>query len=310
MIKDIIFLILGFVLLVKGADFFVDGSSSVAKRLRVPSLVIGLTVVAMGTSLPELSVSAVASLNNANSLAVSNVIGSNLFNLLVVLGFTSVITPVLVSKDAYRRDFPVSIICSVALLATGLIFGAVTRWMAITFLVAFAYYMISIVVHSLKNRADSQEEEIKGLSIPLSLIYIVGGAVAIKFGGDFVVDSATSIALFIGISETLVGLTIVALGTSLPELVTSLVAAKKNEVEMAVGNAVGSNIFNILLILGTAGAISPIVIIKENLIDAGVLIVASVLVLIFCISKHKLERKEGLCMLLGYGVYLAYIIMR
>lgn len=310
MIKAIIFLLLGFVFLVKGADFFVDGSSSVAKRLRVPSLVIGLTVVAMGTSLPELSVSAVASLNGSNSLAVSNVIGSNLFNLLVVLGFTSVITPIAVSRDAYKRDLPVSIICSVFLLISGVVFGGITRWIAITFLVAFAYYMISIVVKSLKNRGEVPEEEIKGISIPLSLIYIVGGAVAIKFGGDWVVDSATTIALFFGISETLIGLTIVALGTSLPELVTGLVAAKKGEVEMAVGNAVGSNIFNVLLILGVAGAISPISVITENIIDAGVLIVSSVIVLIFCISRQKIEKKEGAIMLLIYAAYLAYIIVR
>ncbi|MBP5265299.1 MAG: calcium/sodium antiporter [Lachnospiraceae bacterium] len=302
-------------LLVKGADFFVEGSSSVAKTLKVPSLVIGMTVVAMGTSLPELSVSVTASLNNANSLAISNVVGSNLFNLIVVLGASALVCDIPVSRDVLRRDMPFSILCAVLLVVLGFIGNGLGHVDGIILLVIFVGFL-GVMVHSaLKARRSAQEaaeeeEEIKVLPIWKSLIFIVGGAVAIKFGGDFVVDSAVTLATLLGASETLIGLTIVACGTSLPELVTSMVAAKKNEMDMAVGNVVGSNVFNILLILGTAATISPVDLLTENIIDIAILVVASLLIMLFSRSSHKINRSEGAIMLLCYAGFLGYIIAR
>ncbi|MCR4998740.1 MAG: calcium/sodium antiporter [Lachnospiraceae bacterium] len=307
-------LILGFILLVKGADFFVDGSSSVAKTLKVPGLIIGMTVVAMGTSLPELSVSVTASINNANSLAISNVVGSNLFNLMVVLGASALVCNIPVGRDVLRRDLPFSIFCAVLLAVLGLTGRGLERIDGFILLGLFVAFLLTMIVLAIKSsRAAgelSEEEEYKILPMWKSLLYIVGGAVAIKFGGDWVVDAAVAIAKFLGASETLIGLTIVAVGTSLPELVTSLTAAKKHEMDMAVGNVVGSNVFNILMILGVAASISPIFMDIENVIDIIILVSFSVIILLFSITEKKLERREGIVMLSGYGMFLFYIIVR
>jgi cation:H+ antiporter len=315
MLLALLLLIIGFVLLIKGADFFVDGSSSVAKRLKVPSMIIGLTIVAMGTSLPECAVSVTASLNNNNALAVSNVIGSNIFNLMVVCGVCALFTPLAVSKDTLKKEFPFSIICAILLAALGMTLGRID---GIVFLVIFAVYLCLMIVSAknARNEALNKEleeevdEEIKILPVWQCIVYIIGGAVAIKFGGDFVVDGASTIATGFGISQNLIGLTIVALGTSLPELVTSIVAAKKNEVDMALGNVIGSNIFNILLVLGVAGAISPVAFVTENLIDIAILVVMSVVVWIFAWSKKKLVNWHGAVMLVSYVAYLVYICIR
>lgn len=311
-LKTIVLLLLGFVLLIKGADFFVDGSSSIAKKLKVPSLIIGLTIVAMGTSLPELAVSVTASLANSNALAVSNVIGSNLFNLMVVLGASAVMNPIAVGKETLKRDYPFAAICAVALLALGSIGMELGRMDGFILFGAFVGFIVYQVVTALKARkeASDEEEEIKNVPVWLSIIYIIGGAVAIKFGGDFVVDSAVVIASAAGLSQNLIGLTIVACGTSLPELVTSVVAAKKGEQDMAVGNVVGSNVFNILLILGVASAISPIAFVTENIIDIIILLVFSIITWLFSMSKEKLEKKEGIMMLGLYAAYLVYICIR
>ena len=249
---NILFLILGFVFLAKGADFFVDGASSIAKRFKIPQLVIGLTIVAMGTSLPELAVSATASLAGNNAIAISNVVGSNMFNLIVVCGACALFAPLAISKDILKKDFPIAIGCGVLLLVMGIIGMEVCRIDGVILCVLFITYITILVRAALKARAATKDEEVVEKTIPvwLCIIYIVGGIAAIKFGGDFVVDGAVTIAGKLGLSENLIGLTIVAVGTSLPELVTSIVASKKNEVEMAVGNVLGSNIFNILLILG------------------------------------------------------------
>ena len=318
MLLALLLLIIGFVLLIKGADFFVDGSSSVAKRLKVPSMIIGLTIVAMGTSLPECAVSVTASLNNNNALAVSNVIGSNIFNLMVVCGVCALFTPLAVSKDTLKKEFPFSIICAILLAALGAVGMTLGRIDGIVFLVIFAVYLCLMIVSAknARNEALNKEleeevdEEIKILPVWQCIVYIIGGAVAIKFGGDFVVDGASTIATGFGISQNLIGLTIVALGTSLPELVTSIVAAKKNEVDMALGNAIGSNIFNILMVLGIASAISPISIITENIIDLCVLIVFTICAWIFAGTKKKIGRAEGLCMVALYAAYAVYIIVR
>ncbi|MFR8814232.1 MAG: calcium/sodium antiporter [Lachnospiraceae bacterium] len=320
-LKAVFVLIIGFVLLVKGADFFVEGASSVAKMLKVPSLIIGMTIVAMGTSLPETSVSIAASMNNQNTLAVSNVVGSNIFNLMVVLGVCAVITELKVSKDVLKRDYPFSVLCAILLLVAGVIGMTLGRMDGIIFLVIFAVFIFYLIKSALdarksgeiseKEREMNEEmEEMEDLPVWKCILYIVGGAIAIKYGGDWVVDSASVIATSFGISATLVGLTICSVGTSLPELVTSIVAARKNELDMAVGNVVGSNVFNILMVLGIAATVSPIAFLTENIIDIVVLLVFSLITWVLCVTQKKLSKKEGILMLVLYTIYLVYICIR
>ena len=317
MIKTIIFLLAGFVLLIKGADFFVDGASAIAQKLKVPSLIIGLTIVAMGTSLPELAVSVTASISGNNALSVSNVVGSNLFNLMVVLGLSAVLNPIIVSEDTLKKDYPFSVACAIALLVMGAIGMELGHVDGIILLVVFVGFIVFQVRAGLKHRrevlasgATEDEEEIKDMPYWQAILFIVGGAAAIKFGGDFVVNSAVDIATAFGLSQTLIGLTIVALGTSLPELVTSVVAAKKGELDMAVGNVVGSNIFNILMILGVAAAISPITFLMENVIDIAILLAFSLITYLFCRTNKQLGKKEGAAMLGLYAAYMVYICVR
>ena len=270
----------------------------------------------MGTSLPETAVSVTASLVDNNALAVSNAVGSNIFNLMVVIGFCAVLTPVAVDKQTLKRDLPFSVLCAVILLVLGFIGMELGHVDGVVLLVLFAIYVVVLIRVTLKhkNHAESEleeeTEEIKLLSVPLSLVYIVLGGAAIVIGGDMVVDTASRIAIDLGMSQTLVGLTIVSIGTSLPELVTSIVAAKKNEVDMALGNAIGSNVFNFLMVLGIASAISPIAFITENIIDIIVLIVFSIIVWIMAWTKSELKRGEGFLMLIMYIAYAVYIIMR
>lgn len=312
MLKAIGFLLVGFVLLIKGADFFVEGSSTVAKKLHIPSIIVGLTIVAMGTSLPELAVSATASLAGNNAIAISNVVGSNMFNLIVVCGACALFAPLAISKEILKKDFPIAIGCGVLLLVMGIIGMEVCRIDGVVLCILFITYISILVRAALKARAVTKDEEVVEKTIPvwLCIIYIVGGIAAIKFGGDFVVDGAVTIAGKLGLSENLIGLTIVAVGTSLPELVTSIVASRKNEVEMAVGNVLGSNIFNILLILGVAGTISPMAFIMENIIDIVLLTAASLLIYVFSWTKERIDRKEGIVMLAMYASYLVYICIR
>lgn len=307
----LLWLAAGFILLIKGADFFVDGSSSVAKMLRVPSIIIGLTIVAMGTSLPECAVSITASLSNNNALAVSNVVGSNIFNLMVVCGACAVFTPLAIQKETLKREFPFSMLCAVVLLVTGYLGMALDQKDGAALLALFVFYLLWMVFMALRARgSSSKEEEYEILPVWKCLIFIVGGAVAIKIGGDLVVDGAVAIATELGLSQNLIGLTIVALGTSLPELVTSIVAARKNEVDMALGNAIGSNVFNILFVLGIAASISPMTFIMENVIDIVVLIGMSLIVWAMGWTKRTISRVEGLIMVVMYGIYLAYICVR
>lgn len=313
MLMAVVMLVGGFVLLIKGADYFVEGSSSVAKRLRVPSIIIGLTIVAMGTSLPECAVSLTASMSGQNALAVSNVVGSNIFNLMVVCGFCAVFSSLPIEKDTLKKEFPFSIGCGVLLLVLGYIGMEVGHLDGVILLVLFVGYIVYMVRSALKARAagkDVEEEEYEIIPVWKSIVFIVGGIIAIKFGGDFVVDGAVVIAKSFGLSENLIGLTIVACGTSLPELVTSVVAARKNEVDMALGNVIGSNVFNVLFVLGIAASISPIAFIMENVIDIVLLTVMSLLVWGLGWTKQKIDRKEGILMLVIYAVYLVYICVR
>lgn len=305
-----VLLIVGFVLLIKGADFFVDGSSAAAKMLKVPSLIIGMTIVSMGTSLPETSVSVSASLAGKNDLAVSNAVGSNIFNLMVVCGICALFCPLTINKEAIRRDFPISIAAAALLMGVGSLGMSLGHIDGIIFLVLFAGFLLMMVMSAKKSRESAVEEDIKTMPVWKLLLFVIAGIAAIAVGGKMVVAGASDIARAFGMSDNLIGMTVVALGTSLPELVTSIVAARKNELDMAVGNVVGSNIFNILFVLGIASAISPIAFSPENIIDVVTLIAMSLIVLLMCLPKKKLVLWNGVVMLLMYGGYTAYIFLR
>ncbi len=319
---EYVWLLLGFVLLIKGADFFVEGSSSVAKLLKIPTIVIGLTVVAFGTSMPELSVSLTASVNNANDLAVGNVLGSNIFNLVVVLGACALVQPIVAPVSVMKKEFPFSIMATGVLLValavsniSGVLAGegefTLGRIGAIVLLVLFIWFMVSTVRGALKSRSDFQEDEDYKILSPIrSGIYIVMGCTGIVIGGDLVVESASQIGRNFGMTESFIGLTIVALGTSLPELVTSFVAAKKGENDLAIGNVVGSNLFNLLFILGTSAVISPITVSISSIYDTIILIVINLVVFITAKSKNKITKVEGGVYLLIYVAFFVYILMR
>lgn len=308
-------LIVGFLLLIKGADWFVDGSASVARRLRVPTLIIGMTIVAMGTSAPELAVSTAASLKGNNSIAISNVIGSNIFNLMVVCGACALFQPLKVKYSTLKAELPISILTSglmVVLCYFGMSMGRVD---GIILILLFAVFLLWMVISAQKARNGSKEEregekEIKILPVWQCLLSIPIGIGVIVLGGDLVVNSATAIAESFGLSQTLIGLTIVAFGTSLPELVTSLVAAKKGDADMALGNVIGSNIFNVLLILGVAAAVSPMEVLMENMVDGMLLMAMSIVTLVFAWKKQSINRWEGAAMLGMYIAYIFYICLR
>lgn len=304
---EYVLLILGFILLIKGADIFVDGSSSVARLLKVPSVIIGLTIVSIGTSAPEAAVSITAGISGSNEIAISNVLGSNIFNLLMVIGICAVIKSFESNRDIVKRDLPVNIGVT-AILILMILDGKLGRTDGIILLILMAGYIFMLVRDALKNR--SEDDEGKVMSPVRSIIYILAGLTAIIFGGDFVVDSASVIAVNFGMSQTLVGLTIVAVGTSLPELVTSIVAAVKGESGLALGNAVGSCIFNIILILGLSSVLSPIPVIRESVIDAVVLLGITVLAYIFSRTSQKTVRWEGIIYILIYSSYIGYAVVR
>lgn len=304
-----ILLVVGFVLLIKGADFFVDGSSAAAKKMKVPSLIIGMTIVAMGTSLPETSVSVSASLAGKNDLSISNAVGSNIFNLMVVAGLCALFNKLPVSGECLKRDFPISIAAAGVLIAFGGLTGDIARWGGIVMLLLFAAFLFIMVKSAMSHRNDD-EDEFKDIPGWRCVLYMVGGVAAIAAGGKMVVEGASDIARSFGMSDNLIGMTIVALGTSLPELVTSVVAAKKNETDMALGNVIGSNIFNILFVLGIAATISPMTFTLENTIDTAFLIGVSLAVMGFCIPKKQLERWNGGVMVAVYAGYTAYLFLR
>lgn len=307
-----IILLIGFLLLIKGADFFVEGSSSIAKLLRIPSVIIGLTVVAFGTSMPEASVSITAAISGQNELALSNVIGSNIFNLLAVVGICAIISPLPVAASVLKREFPFSILITAVLLIVS--WDRTVGTVDGLFLLAlFLFFLIFTIKSALKSRSETQTTEAgksQTRSPGISIFYIMGGLIAIVIGGDMVVKSAIQIAASFGLSQTLIGLTIVALGTSLPELVTSIVASRKGENDIALGNVVGSNIFNILLVLGASAALHPVAVNLFSIYDIIILIAASLITWIFALHKKTLGRLEGTIMLIGYVSFTAFIILR
>ena len=308
--------------MVNGADYFVEGASSIAKTLRIPVFVIGLTIVAFGTSAPELAVSVSAALKGSNDIAIGNVVGSNVFNTLVVLGASSVISPIIVDKSVIKKDYPLAILASALLCMLSLdmiLFKApemsISRIDGAILLIVFAFFMYTTVCAGMKQRAKSpveHEEQIANMSMSMgkSIIIMILGLAGIVIGGDISVEAAKEIARAFGMSEALIGLTIVAVGTSLPELVTSIMAARKGESAIAVGNAIGSNIFNIFFILGTSAVISPMNVSDTYLYDIGVLVVIMILTYLPIAMTKKIGRSMGITMVIAYIVYMVYLIMR
>ena len=304
---EYVLLLVGFVLLIKGADFFVEGSSSLARILRIPSVIIGLTIVAMGTSAPEASVSINAALAGSNDIAISNVVGSNIFNGLVVVGVCAVLAAFQTNKDILKRDMPLNI-CVSSILCLMFLDGKLSRTEGILLLAGMVLYLCFMIRSALKSRETGAD--IQTLSLPVSLLYIVGGLAAVIFGGDLVVDKACIIARSWGVSQNFIGLTIIAVGTSLPELVTSIVATRKGDSSLALGNAIGSNLFNILFILGMSSVISPLHVLDESVIDCLLLTVSAVILYLFARSKKKMTHLEGAICILLYISYTAYLLIR
>lgn len=320
MVLAFVLLLVGFVLLVKGADVFVDGSSGIAKFLKIPSIVIGLTIVAFGTSAPEAAVSIIAGVNGSNDIAVGNVIGSNMFNLLGVLGISALISPVRVDGQIVKKEFPFMLAATAvfALAAFDTVLGSgesniISRNEAFILLILMGIFLYSVITFALRSRKESgasDDDNDKPKSLLKCVLFTVGGLAGIIIGGQLVVDNASKIAQQFGMSETLVGLTIVAVGTSLPELVTSIVAARKGESDIAIGNVVGSNVFNILFVLAASAAITPMNINGQGLCDLLILMGVSIMAYIFCVTKKTVNRIEGGVLVAMYAGYMAFAIMR
>ncbi|MEG0014516.1 MAG: calcium/sodium antiporter [Cellulosilyticaceae bacterium] len=315
---EYILILVGFILLIKGADYFVDGASSIAKTFRIPTLIIGLTIVAFGTSAPEAAVSVTSALQGQNEIAVGNIVGSNIFNLLLVVGIAAFICPLKVKKSIIVKEFPFTLLSGFVLLvlAQDIIFqGAtaniLTRADGIMLLVLFGIFMYYLIELALTTRTEvNEEDDIKPMPIGKSVLLSVGGVVAIILGGKMVVDSASTIALAWGMSQSLVGLTIIAIGTSLPELVTSIVAARKGESDIALGNVIGSCIFNVFFILGMSATIHPIAVSTEVFTDMTIMLIVTIVTYIFAITKKNINKIEGIILVLTYVAYMTFIIMR
>ena len=306
---NVALLIVGFVLLVKGADFFVEGASGVASKFGIPQLIIGLTIVAMGTSAPEAAVSITAALNGNAGLTVGNVVGSNILNVLVILGITAVIIPVAIQKSTLQIELPAMIAISAIMVVFGYTGEVITRVEGIVLFVLFLVYL-AYLFYMAKKGKEEVEEAHKMKPVWLLLVMTIGGIAMIVLGSDFVVDSASFIASKLGMSESFIGLTIVAFGTSLPELVTSVTAAKKGKADIAIGNIVGSNIFNILMVVGLSAVITPVVYDLSSFFIDGIVMIAIGILLLFGVMKSKkLEKPIGVVMLLCYAAYFVYLVM-
>ena len=308
-IIQVVLLLVGFVFLIKGSDFFVDGASSIASILKIPTIIVGLTIVAFGTSAPEAAVSITSSLTGNNAMAVSNVIGSNLFNMLMVIGIAALLGDLLMEKSVLEKDLPFLVGVTLLLAVFILIGWNISVVEGIILLIILAAYVIYLIRSAGQSGAANYVEKPK-LTTPKSILFIIVGLAGIILGGDMVVKSASSIAMALGMSETLVGLTIVAIGTSLPELVTSITALRKGENQLVIGNVVGSNIFNILFVLGASSAISAIPIDSTMIIDTVIMIAVTILCFIFGKTQEKYDKKEGIILVVLFIAYMAFAIMR
>jgi len=309
MFLQVIILLAGFLFLVKGADWFVEGAASIAKKLGIPQLIIGLTIVAMGTSMPEAAVSITAAINKNAGITIGNVVGSNILNIFIILGITAVITNVAIQKSTLLYEIPFMTVITIILLIFGITGSEVTFIEGVIFWILFLIYLGYLFVMAKKGN-DQEEAEAKDNPVwKCMLLMVIGGILVVK-GSDFAVSGATEIARYFGMSERFIGLTIVALGTSLPELVTSVTAARRGNTGIAIGNIVGSNIFNILMILGISSAIHPIAVTIHSAYDLIVLIVFSTAVWLMARTKKEVNRGEGIAMLALYAGYMVYIILR
>lgn len=309
-LKSVVLIIVGFVLLIKGADFFVGGASGIATKFRIPQMIIGLTIVAFGTSAPEAAISISAALQGTTGIAIGNVLGSNLLNVFLILGITACIVPLHIQKSSMTFDMPFNIVISVILLAMGAFLGKLDLVCGIILWALMIFFMVKLIKDALKGRKEATEEEVpQTKNVFLLILMTIGGLAAVVYGSDLTVDNAKIIASMLGMDDRLIGLTIVAFGTSLPELITSVTAARKGNADIAVGNILGSNIFNILFVLGTVALIAPVEFASAFLFDAVLCIVSMALLMILCGKKQLLTRKGGAFMLVCYAVYFVYLLV-
>lgn len=300
-------LLIGFVMLVKGADVFVEGAAGIADRFGIPQLVIGLTIVAMGTSAPEAAVSITAALKGSADITIGNIVGSNILNVLIILGTTAVIIAVPVAKSTVKHEIPYMILVTILLLGLGMTGNEISFWEGIVLWAAFLLYLSYLFFMTRKNKEEKAVEEKKKPMWKL-LLFAAGGLLLIVLGSDVAVDAATSIAKAMGLSERFIGLTIVALGTSLPELFTSVSAALKGKADIAIGNIVGSNLFNILFVVGTSALITPVVFAQNFIVDTMIAALSGGLLWVFIAKKKKLTRAGGIVFLAGYLGYFMYLL--
>ena len=315
MLLNIVLLVLGFVILIKGADFFVDGASGIATNFKVPKILIGLTIVAFGTSAPELAVSIKSILSGNGDIVLGNVIGSNILNILLILGCSSMIHALTVKNNTVKKELPITLLLTslFAVLLSDSVFdkgikNSFTRGDGIALLLFFLVFIYYLIGASKKKEANDENDEV--LSLPTALIFTIVGLAGIVLGSNFVVDSAASLAATLGVSERMISLTIIALGTSLPELVTSLTATRKHEYDIAIGNVVGSNIFNIGVVIGIPTAIfGGIGAVHFSYIDLTVMLLSAVLLFIFSFKNYKISKAEGLIFLAIFVIYYSYVLL-
>lgn len=309
LILQIFLLVAGFYMLVKGADWFVDGASGIAEKFGIPQLVIGLTIVAMGTSLPEAAVSIAAALKGSADITIGNILGSNILNVLIILGLTSLVTRVSVQESTVKIEIPFMIAITAILLVLGVTGNQITLWEGIILWILFLIYLTYLLKMAKQNPQSEEEKPEENLPIWRLLVGVIVGICLIVLGSDVSVDAATVLARMMGMSERLIGLTIVALGTSLPELVTSVSAARKGKADIAIGNIVGSNIFNVLFVVGTTALITPVVYASNFVVDTVIAIGAGALLLFFVWKNKELGKVSGGVFLLGYILYAIFVLI-
>lgn len=311
MLLEIVLLIAGLALIVFGAEWLVDGASSVARKAGLSEFVIGLTIVGFGTSCPELVVSLTGALQGNADVAVGNVVGSNLFNTLLILGVTALISPLVITRNNARRDIPITLLATLILVVMSLVGNNITRFEGAIMLILFALYIYSCF--KTDTGLDDEEDALKKeKTVFISIIFILAGLAGLIFGGQLFVDNATLLAKQLGVSDKVIAITLLAGGTSLPELATCVVAAVKGKGQLALGNILGSNVFNILLILGTSAAIVPLSTAAMGLVDLAVLLMSSLMLILWTVtgSKNKLDRWEAVLMVLMYLAYIAYLFVK
>lgn len=305
MLSDIVIIIIGIYIVLKGADLLTEGAVSLAQRMDMPKMLIGLTVVAVGTSMPEFFVSVTSALQGTTDLAVANVVGSNIFNVLLIAGVSAAVSPMVISRSTVRRDIPVAILASFLLLGFG-IYGGIPRWAGVLFLALLVVYTLFAIRTATPD--ENSETVMKSYTITGAIGRVVIGLAGLVVGSDCFVSSATDVAAMLGVSEAVIGLTIVAGGTSLPELATSVVAARKGQSAIAMGNVIGSCVYNILLIIGVTGVIAPMTINGLTIVDFSMMMVSIALLWLFSFTRYKVERWEGWLMIAIFACYLTWLI--